>query len=60
MASRVALKDTRRELRIYSARSFAALLSVVALLALLLARYYTLQIRTTKLTEPPRSAIGYS
>jgi penicillin-binding protein 2 len=44
MASRVALKDTRRELRIYSARSFAALLSVVALLALLLARYYTLQI----------------
>lgn len=45
MASRIALKDTRREQRIYSARSFAALFIVAALLLVLLARYYSLQIK---------------
>ena len=44
MASRIALKDTQREQRIYSARSATALLFVVALLAVLLGRYYALQI----------------
>ena len=44
MASRIALKDTQREQRIYSARSATALLFVVALLAVLLGRYYSLQI----------------
>ena len=44
MASRVALKDTQRELRIYGARTVTALLIVAGLLCLLLARYYTLQV----------------
>ena len=45
MSSRIALKNTRREQVIYGARTLFALLFVLALLALLLARYYTLQIR---------------
>ncbi len=44
MASRIALKDTQREQRIFAARTFSALLIVLALLAILLSRYYTLQI----------------
>lgn len=44
MASRIALKDTRREQRIFAARSFVALLFVVVLLGVLLLRYYSLQI----------------
>ena len=45
MASRIALKDPRREQRIYAARSFAALLIVVLMLGVLVSRYWTLQIR---------------
>jgi penicillin-binding protein 2 len=45
MASRVALKDPRREQFIYGARTVVAMLGVLLLLCLLLARYYTLQIR---------------
>ncbi|MFK7828171.1 MAG: penicillin-binding protein 2 [Congregibacter sp.] len=44
MASRIALKDTRREQRIYGARTFVSLLVVGALLLVLLVRYYSLQI----------------
>ena len=44
MVSRVALKDPRREQRIYSARSAVALLFVGGLLTTLLLRYYGLQI----------------
>ncbi|EAQ97204.1 penicillin-binding protein 2 [Congregibacter litoralis] len=44
MASRVVLKDTQREQRIFGARSLVALGFVVLLLGLLLARYYNLQI----------------
>ncbi|MFK8041848.1 penicillin-binding protein 2 [Congregibacter sp.] len=44
MASRVVLKDTQREQRIFGARSLVALVFVVALLGVLLARYYSLQI----------------
>lgn len=44
MASRVVLKDTQREQRIFGARSLVALGFVVALLGVLLARYYSLQI----------------
>ncbi|MEM6302700.1 MAG: penicillin-binding protein 2 [Pseudomonadota bacterium] len=44
MASRIALKDTRREQRIYSARASVALLFVAGLLGTLLVRYYGLQI----------------
>ncbi|MEM6584051.1 MAG: penicillin-binding protein 2, partial [Pseudomonadota bacterium] len=44
MASRVALKDPSREQRIFADRSVVALLMILALLSVLLARYYTLQI----------------
>ncbi|WP_439107596.1 penicillin-binding protein 2 [Congregibacter sp.] len=44
MASRVVLKDTQREQRIFGARSLVALGFVMALLGVLLARYYSLQI----------------
>ncbi len=44
MASRIALKDTRREQSIFAARSLVALLFVVLLLGVLLVRYYSLQI----------------
>lgn len=44
MASRIALKDTRREQRTFGARTLLALTIVFALLGVLLARYYTLQI----------------
>ncbi|WP_439102084.1 penicillin-binding protein 2 [Congregibacter sp.] len=44
MASRVVLKDTQREQRIFGARSLVALVFVVLLLGVLLARYYSLQI----------------
>jgi penicillin-binding protein 2 len=44
MASRIALKDTRREQSIFAARSFVALLFVMVLLGVLLLRYYSLQI----------------
>ena len=42
--SRVALKDTQRERRIFAARSAVALLLVLALFGVLLSRYHTLQI----------------
>lgn len=45
MASRIALKDTRGEQRIYGERTLLAIGFVLALLALVLYRYYTLQIR---------------
>ncbi|MDP5070172.1 MAG: penicillin-binding protein 2, partial [Congregibacter sp.] len=44
MASRVVLKDTQREQRIFGARSLVALGFVVVLLGVLLVRYYSLQI----------------
>jgi penicillin-binding protein 2 len=44
MASRIALKDPRREQRIYGARTAVAFLGVAALLMLLVLRYYSLQI----------------
>ncbi|MEM1142225.1 MAG: penicillin-binding protein 2 [Pseudomonadota bacterium] len=44
MTSRIALKDPSREQRIYADRSVVALLMILALLSVLLARYYTLQI----------------
>ena len=44
MASRIALKDTQREQRIYGARTATALLFVLGLLGVLLMRYYTLQV----------------
>ncbi|MBA6413214.1 penicillin-binding protein 2 [Parahaliea sp. F7430] len=40
----IALKDPHREARIYSARTIAAVLIVTGLLALILVRYYSLQI----------------
>ena len=42
--SRVTLKDTQRERRVFAARSAAALLLVLALFGILLSRYHTLQI----------------
>ncbi|MFT7286399.1 MAG: penicillin-binding protein 2 [Halieaceae bacterium] len=45
MASRIALKDTQREQRIYGARTLTAIVLVLLLLGVLLARYYTLQVR---------------
>ncbi|WOJ91986.1 penicillin-binding protein 2 [Congregibacter variabilis] len=44
MATRVVLKDTQREQRIFGARSLVALGFVTLLLGVLLARYYGLQI----------------
>lgn len=45
MASRVGLKDTRREQRIFGARTLVAAFFVLLLVGVLLVRYYTLQIR---------------
>lgn len=45
MASRIALKDAQREQNIYGARTLLAMLVVFSLLLVLVARYYTLQIR---------------
>jgi penicillin-binding protein 2 len=45
MASRVTLKDTQREQQLYAARSVTAVAIVFLLLAVLLTRYYGLQIR---------------
>ena len=42
--SRVTLKDTQRERRVFAARSATALLLVLALFGILLSRYHTLQI----------------
>ena len=44
MPQHIALKDPHRESRIYSARTVAAIALVVGLLAIILARYYSLQI----------------
>jgi penicillin-binding protein 2 len=44
MPQHIALKDSHRESRIYSARTLAAMLVVFAALGLILARYYSLQI----------------
>lgn len=44
MSARLALKDARREQRIYSARTATALLFVAAMLGILLVQYYSLQI----------------
>ncbi|GAB5415069.1 MAG: penicillin-binding protein 2 [Congregibacter sp.] len=44
MSPRIALKDTHREQRIYSARTVSAVLFVTVLMALLLLQYYKLQI----------------
>jgi penicillin-binding protein 2 len=45
MASRIALKDPQHEQRQYGARTLFAVLAVLFLLSVLVARYYTLQIR---------------
>jgi penicillin-binding protein 2 len=45
MASRIALKDPQHEQRQYGARTLFAVLAVLILLSVLVARYYTLQIR---------------
>lgn len=45
MASRIALKDPRREQRVYAARSLAAVVIVLFMLGVLVSRYWTLQIR---------------
>ena len=45
MAARITLKDPRREQRLYGARTGIAVLFVLLLMSLLLARYFTLQIR---------------
>ena len=44
MPQHIALKDPHRESRIYSARTVAAILIVLALLGVILARYHSLQI----------------
>jgi len=44
MPQHIALKDPHREARIYSARTITAILIVMGLLALILSRYYSLQI----------------
>lgn len=44
MPQHIALKDPHRESRIYSARTVAAILIVLALLGIILARYHSLQI----------------
>ncbi|TDG12517.1 penicillin-binding protein 2 [Seongchinamella unica] len=44
MPQHIALKDPHRESRIYSARTVAAVLIVLAMLGIILARYHTLQI----------------
>ena len=44
MPQHIALKDPHRESRIYSARTVAAILIVLALLGIVLARYHSLQI----------------
>ena len=44
MPNYIALKDPHRESRIYSARTVTAIILVLALLVLVLARYYSLQI----------------
>ncbi|RLQ21245.1 penicillin-binding protein 2 [Seongchinamella sediminis] len=44
MPQHIALKDPHRESRIYSARTVAAVLVVLALLGVILARYHSLQI----------------
>ncbi|MEO1078413.1 MAG: penicillin-binding protein 2 [Pseudomonadota bacterium] len=44
MASRIALKDPRREQQVFTARTVTALLGVAIMLLLLLSRYYSLQI----------------
>ena len=61
MASRIALKNPQREQHIYGARTVVAIGGVVMLLALLVTRYYTLQIRdyetySTALRTQPRTA----
>ena len=44
MPNHIALKDPHRESRIYSARTVTAIIMVLALLVLVLVRYYSLQI----------------
>ncbi|MFV0477633.1 MAG: penicillin-binding protein 2 [Parahaliea sp.] len=44
MPQHIALKDPHREARIYSARTVTAVLVVILLLGIILARYYSLQI----------------
>ena len=44
MPQHITLKDPHRESRIYSARTVAAIAIVLALLAVILTRYYALQV----------------
>jgi penicillin-binding protein 2 len=59
MASPQALKDPYRESRIYSARSVLVLVGVMALLGVLLARYFSLQINQYEIyrTESDRNRV---
>ena len=44
MPRQIALKDPHREARIYNARTIAAIVLVLGLLGIILARYYSLQV----------------
>ena len=44
MPRQIALKDPHREARIYNARTIAAIMLVLGLLGIILARYYSLQV----------------
>ncbi len=59
MPRHIALKDPHREARIYSARTVAAVLVVLGLIGLILARYYTLQITDYEqyVTESERNRV---
>lgn len=59
MPRHIALKDPHREARIYSARTVAAVLVVIGLLGLILARYHSLQITDYEqyVTESERNRV---
>lgn len=59
MLNQIQLKDPYRESRIYSARTIAAILVVASLLAILISRYFTLQITEYEIyrTESDRNRV---
>ena len=59
MPRHIALKDPHRESRIYSARTVAAVLVVLGLLGVIMARYYNLQINDYQqyVTESERNRV---
>ena len=53
MPQHIALKDQHRESRIYSARTVMAITIVLALLGIILARYFSLQVTdSTAVLQP--------